>query len=202
MPMANEASVATLIVFLKCFVVFAITMCLALMIGVPDLASWPPDLATVLAAVIFGAALAFFLTFQQVRRSRRLGAEPRLWDSVRHDRTVALSLSCEETIRLVDWAARSWRWKVRRVDAGGPKITAVTRMSWHSWGERVTVTARPTGAGCGVKVSSRPLLPLTLVDYGRNFSNVQRMIAFLTERATGPMGNPPVNTPGPATDLS
>lgn len=176
MMAANKASVAALNIFFKCFVIFTIAMWLSV--------SWPPDLVMVPAAVIFGVIVASILTIQHVRRVRRLGIEPGLWGSVRHNRTVALSLSCEEAIRLVDWAARSWRWKVRRVDAGRPKITAVTRMSLQSWGERVTVTARPMGAGCEVEVSSRPLVPLTLVDYGRNFINMQHMIAFLTERAT------------------
>lgn len=66
-------------------------------------------------------------------------------------------------------------------------------------GERVTVTARPMGAGCEVEVSSRPLVPLTLVDYGRNFINMQHMIAFLTERATekSQIRETPQTEPGP-----
>jgi hypothetical protein len=201
MPISNKASVATLIIFLKCFVPFAITMGLISMIDGSEPANWPPDLVNVLPMMIAAVVFASIMTMLQVGQVRRLGAEPRLWGSVRHDRTVALSLSCEETIRLVDWAARSWRWKVRSVEADARKITVATRMSWQSWGERVTVTARPMGTGCGVEVSSRPWVPLTLIDSGRNFVNVQRMIAFLTEHPAGPAGDLPVDMPGSADGL-
>jgi hypothetical protein len=127
---------------------------------------------------------AIMMTISEVRQSRRLGIAPRHWASVRHHRAVALSPSCEETIRQADRAARSLGWKVRSVDTDGRKMTVATRMSWPSWGERVTVTARPMGTGCGVEVSSRPALPLNVIDGGTNFVNVRQMIALLTLRPT------------------
>jgi hypothetical protein len=175
---SGRASVAALIIFLKCFVTYSLGMGVVL-----SFESWPPGWVNVSLAVFAGVLFGTLLTAMDVVRLRRHRIEPRLWNSVRHDRTIALPLSSEEAVRLADQAARSWGWKVRGVDADGRKVALKVRMSRQSWGERVTVTAHPTVTGCEARISSRPALPWVWIDYGRNVVNVRQVAAFLTEHA-------------------
>ncbi|GAB7040125.1 MULTISPECIES: hypothetical protein [Catenuloplanes] len=57
-------------------------------------------------------------------------------------------------------------------------IEASTRANWLSWGETITCTLRPEGAGTRVTVESRSTMSLTAVDYGINRENVHRVTAM------------------------
>jgi hypothetical protein len=54
---------------------------------------------------------------------------------------------------------------------GGVEVRTTT--SWRSWGEVLTVELRADGLVTDVKISSRPVVQLTLVDYGRGRDNVE-----------------------------
>jgi len=60
------------------------------------------------------------------------------------------------------------------------RVTARTRMSWRSWGEKIEAEITPAGgSGSLVRVHSQPLIGLTLVDYGKGMENVKRFVAAL-----------------------
>jgi hypothetical protein len=48
---------------------------------------------------------------------------------------------------------------------------ARTPTGWRSWGEALAVELRAAGSATDVVISSRPVVPLTLADYGRGRDN-------------------------------
>lgn len=58
-------------------------------------------------------------------------------------------------------------------------ISVRTRVSLWSWGERVTCTIASAHGGFVVRVESKSLIPTTLIDYGVNRRNVERVVRVL-----------------------
>ncbi|TXC90451.1 hypothetical protein FS935_10960 [Metabacillus litoralis] len=55
-----------------------------------------------------------------------------------------------------------------------------TGISWKTWGDIIEVVVEEVGANSTrVSIQSRPLVPTTLVDYGKNSENIQRIIRYL-----------------------
>ncbi len=59
------------------------------------------------------------------------------------------------------------------------RYTVRTRMTWRSFGERVTVQLTGDPAAPVAEVSSQPVVPTTLIDYGKGRRNVHRVVAAL-----------------------
>ena len=64
-------------------------------------------------------------------------------------------------------------------EGSGRLVSHITPSIW-SWGEAVTITATGEGAGSQVEVESRSRMPLTLIDWGKNGRNVERVIEGLS----------------------
>ena len=59
-------------------------------------------------------------------------------------------------------------------------------MTWRTWGDVISFEVhRANDDGTRIKVSSRPALGSTLVDFGKNLQNVEQIAAFLNERSGG-----------------
>lgn len=91
------------------------------------------------------------------------------------DRQTAFAATREaltETLRLV------------RLDADEDTgvLTAAVKASIASFGEWVTATLTPSDSAVTVELASRPRIPTTLIDYGKNRRNVERVAARLRER--------------------
>jgi hypothetical protein len=63
-------------------------------------------------------------------------------------------------------------------DASG-RYEATTRVSWKTWGERVTVQLSGDPAAPEACVTSRPRISTTLIDYGKGRSNVETVVRAL-----------------------
>ena len=74
------------------------------------------------------------------------------------------------------------------------RYTVRTRMTWRSFGERVTVQLTGGPAEPLAQVSSEPVAPTTLIDYGKGRRNVHRVVAALR----GPGRSDPLLPQGPA----
>jgi hypothetical protein len=60
------------------------------------------------------------------------------------------------------------------------RIVARTHTSWKSWGERIEVVITQAGDNRAlVRIQSRPLVRLTVVDYGKGVDNVNRIVTAL-----------------------
>lgn len=69
--------------------------------------------------------------------------------------------------------------EVRSADVPAGRYAARTRMSWRSWGEEVTVQLAGDPSAPTARIASRPVIRMTLLDYGRGRSNVARVAAAL-----------------------
>lgn len=64
---------------------------------------------------------------------------------------------------------------------GDVRITASTRMTWKSFGERIEICVLPLGEGRStLHLSTRPLVRSTIVDYGKGLNNLDRLTASLS----------------------
>jgi hypothetical protein len=65
-------------------------------------------------------------------------------------------------------------------DLASGRITAKAGMSWQSWGERIRIQLSAVSTQqTSVAINSGPTFGPTLIDYGRNQSNVSQIIAGL-----------------------
>ncbi len=74
---------------------------------------------------------------------------------------------------------------VRAVRGGGGVLAGETAMGWRSWGERVTATTGYGPRGALVVLVSECLLPMQIVDWGKNRANVVAVLERL--RALAPV---------------
>ena len=70
--------------------------------------------------------------------------------------------------------------KVKSADEASNRIELKSKMSMKSWGEKVTLELSPEGkATTLVHVTSKPSVPITMADYGKNQANVNDVAAWL-----------------------
>ncbi len=126
----------------------------------------------------FGLLMAYFYLSQTRAELRRMGLSPdspEAWKT-RHHRTFTSAVPPETFRRLLE--AEKW---VRKVREQGEGWRVTTRPTARSWGERMEIAVKPLADGAyRYEVSTRPLFGwLTLVDFGKNLENLQRMEALL-----------------------
>jgi hypothetical protein len=138
------------------------------------------------AGLFFGILMSVVLGRWQWRAAnRRRLADPAAPDAVDvgvHRRsTVRVEVPAAEILRRSsDAAGVLRRGRVTAVEEADRIVTLRVGMSWRSWGERVVLRLHPQSPSVtDVVVTSRPVFPWTLVDYGVNASNVERMIGWL-----------------------
>ncbi|WP_214370964.1 hypothetical protein [Pseudonocardia sp. H11422] len=151
-------------------------------------------LVSVPTGVLFGVVMSAVLGTVQWRATRARWARRRAMDpdapatftpDVRRSRTARIDLPPAEVFRHALQACRALRRAhVTGADedttTGGGTITLRVGMSWWSWGERMVVRLRPRDrTATEAEVSSVPVWPPTVVDYGRNEDNVDAVIDWL-----------------------
>lgn len=62
------------------------------------------------------------------------------------------------------------------VSGGGGVMRGAVGLSWASWGETVTATIGHGPRGAVVQLHSASALPTTLVDFGRNRKNLEKVV--------------------------
>jgi hypothetical protein len=58
-------------------------------------------------------------------------------------------------------------------------LTATTGVNWLTWGDELSVHIEHLGGHCTVKLTSRPKVKTTVMDYGKNRDNIKRMVQYL-----------------------
>lgn len=128
-----------------------------------------------IAGVLFGGAMAFILGSFPGRQVQRAG-------NVYHERILEIKTSldkaqnlCVESLKLIKGS------KIRKQDSSQGIIIAKTGLNWKTWGDVITFELRKISRNdhIQIKVSSKPVLPTTLVDYGKNRENVDTISSFL-----------------------
>ena len=96
----------------------------------------------------------------------------------RQDVTVPVSAGTNLAGRIVS-ALQSLPAEIHEADVIAGRYRARTRWSWKSFGEEVSVQLTGDPSAPQAFVSSRPVVPTTLVDYGKGRSNVATVAAAL-----------------------
>ena len=134
--------------------------------------------------VIFGS-IAFVFSFIQVMWSKRIQPEkPEEAQKVRHVREIELQLPyndafnvCCESLASIQCCA------IEKKDLSQGKIVAKAGTSLRSWGEVITFDIEQVDAWrTRVRVSSRSPLRTTIIDWGKNLENVQKIAQYLKEK--------------------
>jgi hypothetical protein len=139
-----------------------------------------------LAGLFFGILMSAVLgTWQWRAAARRRVTDPAAPDGVDvgvHRRsTIRVEVPAAEILRRSsDAAGVLRRGRVTAVEDADRIVTLRVGMSWRSWGERVELRLHPQSPSVtDVIVTSRPVFPWTLVDYGVNAGNVERVLEWL-----------------------
>ncbi len=106
---------------------------------------------------------------------------------VHHVRHVELRLPYDQAFDLCIASLNAVkRGRIRREDRPLGRIDVKASMTWKTWGDVISFVLRRTDENrTRVEVSSGPALRTTLVDYGKNLENVERIMRFLTRRVAG-----------------
>ncbi|MGB8647645.1 MAG: hypothetical protein WCF84_20595 [Anaerolineae bacterium] len=148
----------------------------------------PPALFIAAAAVagglLFGLGLAVPLSLLHWHRFRQIaGPDAPLDLSPVQSRTVDLALDIAAAYRLCAAALLALPARI----AGQNELMgldAKTRASGFSRGEALKITLTPLVDGrTRITIVSRPRTRTTLVDYGRNYENVEKVLTYLSRMA-------------------
>ena len=91
--------------------------------------------------------------------------------------------------------------RIVRADRSRGLIVAKVAPTWESFGEKLRLELLRRPVGVDVRLSSRPRMPLTVADYGKNERNLQTVVGHLTDspkRTILDLGDP---TPAPRPPL-
>jgi hypothetical protein len=128
---------------------------------------------TALVVTAIGAVCQGFIEQRTERRLRAKGIT--LTDvPVRPMLRLEFDESPERAIEFCRDALRASQLRVKQTEVDEPcKLVITTRISFHSFGERITLEARPgLKEGCVLQMSSTPLLTTTKIDSGVNYTNL------------------------------
>jgi len=132
--------------------------------------------------LIVGAVLLFImgpLHEMSVKKIAGDGSEGST--GVHHVREIEISRSYDESfdlcIRSLELISRS---RVIEKDHSGGRIIAKAGLNWRTWGDSISFEISASGEGSSrIRVSSRPAARSTIVDFGKNLQNVNRVVSFL-----------------------
>ena len=141
----------------------------------------------VAAGVLFGILIAGVLGAAHMVTTGKL---------MRGPGRLSVQQACEllfdgPTDRAIDLCAtavnRLGKGRVLRVDPQARRIVAVKGMTWRSFGDAIRFEILPgIGSGHVIRVSSRPKLRTTLVDYGSSLINISVLRAYLVANGARP----------------
>jgi uncharacterized protein (DUF1499 family) len=138
------------------------------------------------AGLFFGLFLAAFVTAAHHWRLKKTGMNPATTDTrVDVQERITLPLPSDQALALCRSAVTQVpRASDVQVDAAAAMVAARVGMSWASFGEHIECRVTPAEGAAVVSIRSRPVLATTLVDYGKNRENVERIRAYMARRAS------------------
>jgi len=104
--------------------------------------------------------------------------------SKRNRRVIELQCPYDEAFNLCTLAVNVVRGRPRilRRDKSMGRIIAKTSVTIYSWGETITFNIRRISDNrTQVEISSKPAI-IQILDYGKNFENIEKIVAFLKEK--------------------
>lgn len=154
------------------------------------------SIVAILAGSLFGAAMTMGLYVSQ-RRAARLPRGSVL--ATRQSATFHVRCGIDRLRPILEQAHAALGGASRcHLEGGTLVVHGRTRLSWASWGEIVRIEAGPEAGGVvPVRVESRPILPVTIADRGKNRANVVAIRSAIRAGVSGPGVAPPVRAGDP-----
>ena len=132
--------------------------------------------------IFFGGLISLILGFLHNQSVKRISSgKYKQTLSVHHTRHVKLRLPYDRVFDLcLESLTSIEKCKIQKEDRHEGRIIAKAVMTWKTWGDVILFKIqRISNDEIQVEVSSRPALRTTLVDYGKNLENVQKIVRFL-----------------------
>lgn len=123
----------------------------------------------------FGITMSFILVAFHRNRLKKNGIKEFSDENLSVSQTKSLNskLNISELIRKLKNDPIIGKMKMAEVENG---ILLKTNMSWKSWGEEINIMlTSDKDADFEYQISSSPRLKTTLVDYGKNLENINRI---------------------------
>ncbi|MEZ5503449.1 MAG: hypothetical protein R3E50_12660 [Halioglobus sp.] len=136
----------------------------------------------VIAGFLFGAAMAGF-SFASDRKMKEKGMVTES-TSVHQTKSLRISLPIETVEPIILKAILSIP-KTKLKNTSGNQFEAKTGMTWKSFGEEILVTLDEDGSSVIARMSSKPSLKTTIVDYGKNIENVHAISSYVEKAFEG-----------------
>ncbi len=100
---------------------------------------------------------------------------------IHHVRKLELQISHDKAFdRCIESLDLIKNCNIREQDRSHGKIVAKTTINWKTWGDTISFDVAPMDNGhIKIDISSRPTARTTLVDFGKNLENVEKIKSFL-----------------------
>ena len=138
---------------------------------------------SVYRAIIFGVSMSLIFVFIQYYSLKKNGVTKFTSDNfkVKQSRILKSKLTKQE---IIDKLENDTRFTIIKFREKENRIYLKTKMSFKTWGEKITITVRPLENEYNeYKITSRPALSTTLADFGKNFQNVNRIEGIIKNTA-------------------
>lgn len=161
--------------FLKLFLSFFIAEIIAILIISRLISYSEVCIFGLLLGFVLSIIMALFLSSVQISSTNRLSPED-FEDvyKVRHNRTIELNVSYDEAFDLcLESIGLIKRPKIKKNDRSEGIINATAGINWRTWGEKISFKIIEIDTNhTQVEFSSKPIVPITLIDWGKNLENI------------------------------
>lgn len=132
-----------------------------------------------LMTFFFGTAMSLILVSFHSYRLKKNGVQEITDENVgvNQKRNLSTKLNKEEIIQRLKADPVIGKMKMTEIENG---ILLKAGMSWKSWGEEIKITLKANeDTDSEYQVSSSPRLKTTIVDYGKNIENINRIESLI-----------------------
>lgn len=142
-------------------------------------------------SVVFGGVMSLVSTLIQTNRLYHKGVNPEKEADLLPDQSHELMIRRDiEDVweELIGRLAQEKGWRLHSTDPIRQTMSFRRTMNLYSWGETVVIRLKDMSEGYTLlRINSKPIVSTTLIDYGRNKANVQRIesIAKNLEHSSG-----------------
>lgn len=132
-----------------------------------------------IAGLSFGVAMTITLGIIDKLANKSSGAARNA--GVKQHETIVIPLPIEQAFELCLQSALSINGTViKEQDSKHRTIQAKTRKSWKSYGEKISFSLESINDhSTKATIQSKPSVSTTLIDYGKNYENVKKIINFI-----------------------
>ncbi|MBM7603737.1 hypothetical protein JOC75_001710 [Metabacillus crassostreae] len=133
----------------------------------------------IVIGLVFGLFMSLFMTILDFQSKKSIGEGKS--NGVHKKGTIEVPLPEDEVFKLCRDAGSVLKGaKVRHENQQKGLLIIRTGINWKTWGDIIEIVVEDIDANhTRVFIQSRPVVPTTLVDYGKNYENIKRIIGYI-----------------------